>query len=84
MPDIDCVNNEIAELKKGQALHTNQILKLSFEVSENTKITVDTKADTAEIIELMKWVNTTKRIVLWVAGLVGGIWAIVEGIRHFK
>ena len=84
MPNIDCLNNEIADLKKGQNLQANQIMKLSHDVSENTKVTIDTKSDTAEIIELMKWMNTTKKIVLWLGGFVAGVWGLYEGVKHFK
>jgi hypothetical protein len=84
MPNLECLNLEIAELKKGQSMQASQILKLAYEVSELTELTKETKADTAEIVELMRWLTTTKKIVLWVGGLLAGAWAIVELIRDIK
>jgi hypothetical protein len=91
MPDLDCLNGEIAGLKKGQETQATQILKLTYDVAENTKmtqentrVTLDTKSDTTEIVELMKWGRTTRAILFWVSSTIAALWALVEVWGKFK
>lgn len=84
MPDLKCLKEEVVELKKGMALHTNQILKVSADVAKNTEITVKTKEDTEEIIELMKWGKMTRKVIFWAGSFLAGIWALAEGLKQLK
>lgn len=84
MPNLNCLNDEIIMLKKVMELHTQQIDKINSKVDLNTLVTMETKKDTGEIIELMKWGKITRRLILQAASLVGALWALIEGVKHFK
>jgi hypothetical protein len=84
MPDLDCLTDKIADLEKGQLMQAQQMMQLSADMVRNTEMTTKVQENTEEIIELMKWLDTSKKIVLWLGGLIGGIWAIVETLRHFR
>jgi hypothetical protein len=84
MPDFDCLTDKIADLEKGQLMQASQMMQLSADMIRNTEMTTKVQENTEEIIALMKWLATSKKIVLWFGGLFGGIYAIVEAFRHFR
>jgi hypothetical protein len=84
MPDIKCLNQEVDEIKVVINTHTSRIDALSLKIDANTMITEGIKSDTQEIVELMKWGKTTRKVIFWIGSTAAGIWAMLEGIRHFK
>jgi hypothetical protein len=84
MPDLDCLNKDMQSIKTALQVHTSQIDRLSSAMAENTIITKTIAENTSDIVDAMKWLNTTKRIILWLGGLAGGIWAIFEAFRNLK
>ena len=84
MPDLNCLNKEVADIKNVLNEHAVKFYTLDAKLDKNTEITEGIKADTVEIVDLMKWGKLTKSIILWIGTLLAGIWAIVEGLRHFK
>lgn len=84
MPNLNCLNDEIMTLKKSLELHTQQIEQINSKVDLNTLVTMETKKDTGEIIELMKWGKITRRLILTASSLICSLWALIEGIKHFK
>jgi hypothetical protein len=84
MPDLNCLNKEVADIKNVLNEHAVKFYTLDAKLDKNTEITEGIKADTVEIVDLMKWGKSTRKIILWTGSLLAGIWAIVEGLRHFK
>lgn len=84
MPNLECVNAEIVEIKKKVDYHAQKLSEFGLKIDTNTTITEGIKSDTQEIVELTKWVKTTRNIVLWVGATLAGLWGAIEGIRHFK
>lgn len=84
MPDIDCINKEIIGIKTKVDGHEQRLDELSSKLDVNTAITQGIKSDTQEIVELMKWGKTTRKVIFWVGSTLGGIYALLEGIKHFK
>lgn len=84
MPNIECLNSEIAEIKKTVDTQAQRLSEFGQKLDANTLITEGVKSDTKEIVELMKWGKTSRNVVLWVGTTIAGVWAVIEGIRHFK
>ena len=84
MPDLHCLNKEVSDIKTVLNEHAAKFYTLDAKLDKNTEITEGIKADTVEIVDLMKWGKLTKSIILWIGTLIAGIWGIVEGLRHFK
>lgn len=84
MPDLKCLNKEIETIKSTVNSHAIKIDTLSAKLDINTALTEGIKSDTQEIVELMKWGKTTRKIIFWVGSTLAGLWALLESIRHFK
>lgn len=84
MPDLNCLNEEVTQIKMTVHGHAARLDSLTSKLDTNTALTEGIKSDTQEIVELMKWGKTTRKVIFWLGSTIGAIWALIEGARHFK
>lgn len=84
MPDLDCLNKDVTTIKAVIKGHEARLSAMSSKLDINTALTEGIKSDTQEIVELMKWGKTTRKVIFWLGSTLAGIWALIEGARHLK
>lgn len=61
---LSAVERDVAQIKVEQA-------QMKAEIAENTRVTQAVKADTSEIVSLMKGAGVLGKLATWAAGLIG-------------
>lgn len=84
MPNIDCINKELGEVRKTLAEQMQCVHELTHNLEANTVLTKKVETSVQELVDLLTWIKTTRRIVMGLLAFLIAIFASIEGWKHFK
>lgn len=81
----DGMHRRVSVLERWKETFSHDFNELKAEVQSNTRITEEIHGNTEDIVQAVKWLSTTKKLVLVIfAGVTGACGAIIAAIHALK
>ena len=77
---IDALLTRMDSVEKWMEAFKLQMTDVGNEVKANTRLTEEIHGDTKDIIEAMRWVNTTRKYLIGAAALVAAVVGAIKAI----